>query len=102
MSAARARVGAGAARDRDVQRRPCGAGWHPDGPGWPAAAGAPRLTHIDADDGDAKMPALRTTIDLDPDIDARLRALARERRVSLRTVINDILRAGIDPARGAT
>lgn len=37
---------------------------------------------------------MRTTIDLDPDMDARLRALARERRVSLRVVINDALRAG--------
>jgi hypothetical protein len=40
---------------------------------------------------------MRTTIDLDPDVDARLRALARERGVSLRTVINDALRAGIQP-----
>ena len=44
---------------------------------------------------------MRTTVDLDPDVDARLRALARERRVPLRTVINDVLRDGIDPARGA-
>ena len=40
---------------------------------------------------------MRTTIDLDPDVDARLRALARERGVPLRTVINDALRAGIRP-----
>lgn len=40
---------------------------------------------------------MRTTIDLDPDVDARLRALARERGVSLRTVINDALRAGTRP-----
>ncbi len=37
---------------------------------------------------------MRTTIDLDPDIDARLRALARERGVPLKVVINDLLRAG--------
>ncbi|MDQ3782892.1 MAG: ribbon-helix-helix domain-containing protein [Actinomycetota bacterium] len=37
---------------------------------------------------------MRTTIDLDPDVDARLRALARERGVPLRVVINDALRAG--------
>lgn len=36
---------------------------------------------------------MRTTIDLDPDVDARLRQLARERRVPLRVVINDALRA---------
>lgn len=40
---------------------------------------------------------VRTTIDLDPDVDARLRALARERGVPLRTVINDALRAGTLP-----
>lgn len=41
---------------------------------------------------------MRTTIDLDPDVDARVRALARERRVPLRVVINDALRAGLHPA----
>jgi len=40
---------------------------------------------------------MRTTVGLDPDVDARLRALARERGVSLRTVINDALRDGIRP-----
>jgi len=44
---------------------------------------------------------VRTTVDLDPDVDARLRALARERGVPLRTVINDALRAGIQPAVAA-
>ena len=43
---------------------------------------------------------MRTTVDLDPDVDARLRALARERGVPLRTVINDALRAGIRPGGG--
>ncbi|MBA3328555.1 MAG: ribbon-helix-helix protein, CopG family [Solirubrobacterales bacterium] len=38
---------------------------------------------------------MRTTVTLDPDIDARLRALARERGVPLRVVLNDALRAGI-------
>lgn len=41
---------------------------------------------------------MRTTIDLDPDVDARLRATARERNVPLRTVINEALRAGLRPA----
>jgi len=41
---------------------------------------------------------MRTTIDLDPDVDARLRALARERGVPLRVVFNDALRAGLRPA----
>lgn len=44
---------------------------------------------------------MRTTIDLDPDVDARLRALARERGVPLRVVINEALRAGMHPARAA-
>lgn len=43
---------------------------------------------------------MRTTIDLDPDVDACLRALARERGVPLRTVINDTLRAGTRPRSG--
>jgi hypothetical protein len=41
---------------------------------------------------------VRTTVELDPDVDARLRALARERGVPLRVVINDALRAGLHPA----
>lgn len=40
------------------------------------------------------MLSTRTTVDLDPDVDARLRALARERGVPLRTVINEALRLG--------
>jgi hypothetical protein len=40
---------------------------------------------------------MRTTVDLDPDVDARLRTLARERGVPLRVVINDALRAGLHP-----
>jgi hypothetical protein len=43
---------------------------------------------------------MRTTIDLDPDVDARLRALARERGLPLRTVINDALRSGTEPVAG--
>jgi hypothetical protein len=53
--------------------------------------------HIDATTWSIYDVAMRTTIDLDRDVDARLRALARERGVSLRTVINDALRAGIRP-----
>lgn len=41
---------------------------------------------------------MRTTVELDPDVDIRLRAVARERGVTLRVVINDALRAGLRPA----
>jgi hypothetical protein len=58
------------------------------------------LTHIDASECGIYDAVMRTTIDLDPDVDARLRALARERGVPLRTVINDALRAGIQPGVG--
>lgn len=53
-------------------------------------------------DSACTMQELRTTVDLDPDVDARLRALARERGLPLRTVINDALRAGTVPAAGDT
>lgn len=43
---------------------------------------------------------MRTTIDLDPDVDARLRALARERGVPLKVVINEVLRSGVSRRRG--
>lgn len=42
---------------------------------------------------------MRTTIDLDPDVDVRLRALAKERGVPLKVVINDALRAAAHPSR---
>ena len=44
---------------------------------------------------------MRTTIDLAPDVDARLRATARERGLPLRAVIDEALRRGLDPAREA-
>lgn len=40
---------------------------------------------------------MRTTIDLDPDVDARLRELARQRQVSLREMINSLLRSATHP-----
>jgi hypothetical protein len=40
---------------------------------------------------------MRTTVDLDPDVDSRVRALARERGVPMRVVLNDALRAGLHP-----
>lgn len=43
---------------------------------------------------------MRTTIDLAPDVDARLRAVARERGVPLRVVIDDAIRAGLSPGPG--
>lgn len=44
---------------------------------------------------------MRTTVTLDADVDARLRALARERGVPLRVVINDAIRAGMQTRAGA-
>jgi hypothetical protein len=44
---------------------------------------------------------MRTTIDLDADVDARMRALARRRGVPLRVVINEALRASLHPAGSA-
>lgn len=38
---------------------------------------------------------MRTTVTLDPDLDARLRDLARERRISFRSAVNAAIRAGL-------
>lgn len=59
-----------------------------------------RGLHIDARASCAYDVSMRTTIDLDPDVDSRLRALARERGVPLREVVNEALRSGIDPTPG--
>jgi hypothetical protein len=39
--------------------------------------------------------AVRITVDLDPDEDARLRQVTRERGQSLKAVLNDAVRAGL-------
>jgi hypothetical protein len=45
------------------------------------------------------MPSLmRTTVTLDPDVEAKLRAVMRERGVSFKVAINDAVRAGLGGA----
>jgi hypothetical protein len=44
------------------------------------------------------MMPMRTTLTLDPDLAERLKALARERGVSFREVLNATLRAGLGAA----
>jgi hypothetical protein len=46
------------------------------------------------------MMHMRTTVTLDPDVEARLRTAMRERGVSFKVAINDAVRAGLNaPAR---
>lgn len=40
---------------------------------------------------------MRTTITLDPDVDARLRRLMQEKGVTFREAVNSVLRAGLGP-----
>ncbi|MHB8241188.1 MAG: antitoxin [Solirubrobacteraceae bacterium] len=45
---------------------------------------------------------MRTTVTLDPDVEAKLRTAMRERGVSFKVALNDAVRAGIDgPAPAA-
>lgn len=39
---------------------------------------------------------MRTTLTLDDDVSARLEREQRKRRVSFKTLVNDVLRAGLD------
>lgn len=41
------------------------------------------------------MPRLRTTVTLDPDVAAKLRALARERGISFKEALNTSVRRGL-------
>ena len=43
---------------------------------------------------------MRTTVTLDPDVEARLREVARERGVSFKEALNSAIRAGLMAARG--
>ena len=42
------------------------------------------------------MRQMRTTVTLDPDLEAKLRALARERGISFKQALNSTLRRGFD------
>jgi hypothetical protein len=44
---------------------------------------------------DAILPPVRTTVTLDPDVEAKLRAAMRERDVSFKVALNDAVRAGL-------
>jgi hypothetical protein len=44
---------------------------------------------------------VRTTLTLDPDVADRLRALARERGLPFKQVVNAVLRRGLDDGSGA-
>jgi hypothetical protein len=44
---------------------------------------------------------MRTTVTLDPDVEARLREVARERGVSFKEALNNAIRAGLMASRGA-
>ena len=44
---------------------------------------------------------MRTTVTLDPDVEARLREVARERGISFKEALNSAVRAGLLAARGA-
>lgn len=44
---------------------------------------------------------MRTTVTLDPDVEARLREVARERGISFKEALNNAVRAGLMAARGA-
>lgn len=45
---------------------------------------------------------MRTTVTLDPDLDVRLKDLARERGLSFKAAINGALRAGLDAETGSS
>lgn len=44
---------------------------------------------------------MRTTVTLDPDVEARLREVARERGVSFKEALNGAIRAGLGAERDA-
>jgi hypothetical protein len=44
---------------------------------------------------------MRTTVTLDPDVAAKLKAVARERGISFKQALNQAVRAGLGPGRRA-
>jgi hypothetical protein len=45
------------------------------------------------------MHYMRTTVTLDPDVEAKLRAVMRERGIPFKTALNSAIRAGLGTAR---
>jgi hypothetical protein len=45
---------------------------------------------------------VRTTVDIDPDLAARLRTIAKERGISFKEALNMAVRGGLLPGSGAT
>lgn len=45
---------------------------------------------------------MRTTVTLDPDVEAKLRSVMRERGVSFKAAINDAVRAGLSDSSPAS
>ncbi len=45
---------------------------------------------------------MRTTVTLDPDVAARLKAVARERGVPFKVALNDAVRSGLDASAAPT
>ena len=43
---------------------------------------------------------MRTTVTLDPDVEARLREITRERGISFKEALNSAIRAGLMASRG--
>jgi hypothetical protein len=46
------------------------------------------------------MRSMRTTVTLDPDVEAKLRAIMRERGISFKEALNNSIRAGVANVRG--
>lgn len=44
---------------------------------------------------------MRTTVTLDPDVVARIKAVVRERGVSFKVALNDAIRSGLDASSGS-
>lgn len=52
------------------------------------------MTHLDSNICDAMMNLVRTTVTLDPDVQASLRKLMRERRLTFKEALNQAVRLG--------
>ncbi len=54
-----------------------------------------QAAHHDSNLNDAMMCSMRTTVTLDPDVEARLRQVMRERDLSFKEALNAAIRTGL-------
>jgi hypothetical protein len=73
--------------------------WSADAVALPVAVRGPHQCIMVTKRHDAMMHAVRTTVTLEPDVEALVQTAMRERNLSFKDAVNEAIRAGLRPGR---